>query len=186
MTKLDSGAAPSRSAAARSSKAAFRTRTRTEGGARAVPACGLANRVRAVRKLARPALSPVCQELAARGAERFSATMKRGTGLSQRLSRPLARAAVERRKASASPKGARAARNANRRQRLARQRGNLPAPFGASPPLFLGRRIANRVFPFAARHSPLAFLAKLGARTKRAARERDCFFTSPRVRGEVD
>jgi len=28
-------------------------------------------------------MTPVCQELAARGADRLSATMKRGTGLSQ-------------------------------------------------------------------------------------------------------
>jgi hypothetical protein len=54
-----------------------------EGGASAVPARGFANRVRAVRKLARPATTPVCQELAARGADHLSATMKRGTGLSQ-------------------------------------------------------------------------------------------------------
>jgi hypothetical protein len=48
-----------------------------------VPARGFANRVRAVRKPARPAPTPVCEELAARGADRLSATMKRGTGLSQ-------------------------------------------------------------------------------------------------------
>src|ERR1700761_1766178 len=48
----------------------------------AVPACDFANRMLAVRKLARPAPTPVYQELVARGADRLSATMKRGTGLS--------------------------------------------------------------------------------------------------------
>jgi hypothetical protein len=48
----------------------------------AVPACDFANRMWAVRKLARPATTPVYQELVARGADRLSATMKRGTGLS--------------------------------------------------------------------------------------------------------
>ena len=54
-----------------------------EGGA----SCGARARfrkpARAVRKLARPATTPVCQELAARGADRLSATMKRGTGPSR-------------------------------------------------------------------------------------------------------
>ena len=50
-----------------------------------MPGRGFANRVRAVRKLARPATTPVCQELAARGADRLSATMKRETGLSRGL-----------------------------------------------------------------------------------------------------
>jgi hypothetical protein len=49
----------------------------------AVPACGFADRTWAVRKLARPATTPVYQELVARGADRLSATMKRGTGLSR-------------------------------------------------------------------------------------------------------
>src|ERR1700761_2316008 len=48
----------------------------------AVPACDFASRMLAVRKLARPAPTPVYQELVARGADRLSATMKRGTGLS--------------------------------------------------------------------------------------------------------
>jgi hypothetical protein len=51
----------------------------------AVPACDFANRMLAVRKLARPAPTPVYQELVARGADRLSATMKRGTGLSRGL-----------------------------------------------------------------------------------------------------
>jgi hypothetical protein len=51
----------------------------------AVPACDLANRMWAVRKLARPATTPVYQELVARGADRLSATMKRETGPSRGL-----------------------------------------------------------------------------------------------------
>jgi hypothetical protein len=50
-----------------------------------VPACGFADCTWAVRKLARPATTPVYQELVARGADRLSATMKRGTGLSRGL-----------------------------------------------------------------------------------------------------
>jgi hypothetical protein len=54
----------------------------------AVPARGFAHRALAVRKLARPATTPVYQELVARGADRLSATMTRGTGLSQRPQKP--------------------------------------------------------------------------------------------------
>ena len=138
-----------------------------------MPARGLANRVRAVRKLARPASSPVCQELAARGADRLSATMKRGTGLNQGRE-VLARAAVERRKASASPtRGARRDETHAGGNACLRARGHYPAPFGAPPPLSLFGR------PF------VRCLTKLGRR-QNAPRERDCFFTSPRVRGEVE
>jgi hypothetical protein len=102
-----------------------------------VPGRGFANCVRAVRKLARPATTPVCQELAARGADRLSATMKRGTGLSQGRE-VLARAAVERREASASPKrGARREERKTSGNACWRARGIYPAPFGAPPPLYL-------------------------------------------------
>src|SRR5580658_4948533 len=107
-----------------------------EGGARAVPGRGFANCVRAVRKLARPATSPVCQELAARGADRLSATMKRGTGPSQGRE-VLARAAVERREASASDEGARRDERRDRRQRLLAGPRYLPRAFRRSAsPLF--------------------------------------------------
>ena len=57
-----------------------------KSGASAVPECGFANCVRAVRKPARPATTQVCQELAARvadGVTSVGAAMKRGTGLSR-------------------------------------------------------------------------------------------------------
>jgi hypothetical protein len=146
-----------------------------EGGARAVPGRGFANCVRAVRKLARPATMPVCQELAARGADLLSATMKRGTGLSQGR-KVSARAAVERRKASAFPKGARAA---NPHGGYARMRGAVSkvALFGAPPPSW------GTV--------SCSWLGKTrGANKKRSARTRFYFPSRPRaarwggVRGE--
>ena len=123
----------------------------------------------AVRKLARPAPSPVCQELAARGADRLSATMKRGTGLSLRLSRPLARAAVERREASALPK--RGARREDPQGKACISlpggaRGIYPAPFGAPPPFFWRRPFVNK-------------LGKpRGANKKRSARTMEIFIAS--------
>ena len=108
--------------------------------------------------------SPVCQELAARGADRLSATMKRGTGLSLGLSRPLARAAVERREASALPKRGARREDAQGKAFISLPggtRGIYPAPFGAPPPFYLRRPFVKN-------------LAMLGARTKSAARERDC------------
>ena len=75
-----------------------------------------------------------CQELAARGADRLSATMKRGTGLSHSRE-ALVRTAVERREASASPK--RSARRDSATQaalRLCATAVSTYASFGAPPP----------------------------------------------------
>ncbi len=81
---------------------------------------------------------PVCQELAARvadGVTSVGAAMKRGTGLSQRRE-VLARAAVERRKASASAQsGARRDCAIQAALRLCATAVSTPAPFGAPPPL---------------------------------------------------
>src|SRR5580692_221759 len=69
--------------------------------------------------------------------------MKRGTGLSPRLSRPLARAAVERREASASPKGGARREDTQGKAFISLPGGACgiyPAPFGAPPPFYwLGR-----------------------------------------------
>ena len=134
-----------------------------------MPGRGFANCVRAVRKLARPATSPVCQELAARGADRLSATMKRGTGLSLGLSRPLARAAVERREASASPKRGARREDTQGQGVIACQAGprNLLRAFRRSASLFLEAAVREQLE------------VNLGARTKSAARERDFFFSPP-------
>ncbi len=143
--RLDSAGLNSRSAAARSSKGTFREAFLRVERARC-PRAVFANRVWAVRKLARPATTPVCQELAARGADRLSATMKRGTGLSQGR-KVLARAAVERRKASASlKKGTRAAMNAmDRRQRLSAGPRNLPLRLSALRPPLSGRPVREHL-----------------------------------------
>ena len=96
--------------------------------------------------------------------------MKRGTGLSQGR-KVLARAAVERRKASASAKSG-ARHEPAQRQRCDSAEWSLTTRLSA---LRLPLGEARFVKP----------LAKLGAQTKSAARERECLFTSPRARGEV-
>jgi hypothetical protein len=101
-----------------------------------VPGRGFAHCVRAVRKLARPATTQVCQELAARVAH-LAATMKRGTGLS-RSREALARAAVERREASAPAKSG-ARRDPARAATLGCAERSLNTPFGAPPPFLFGR-----------------------------------------------
>ena len=96
--------------------------------------------------------------------------MKRGTGLSQGR-KVLARAAVERRKASASAKSG-ARHEPAQRQRCDSAEWSLTTRLSA---LRLPLGEARFVKP----------LAKLGAQTKSAARERECLSTSPRARGEV-
>ena len=114
-----------------------------EGGASAVPGCGLANRVRAVRKLARPATTQVCQELAARVAH-VVATMKRGTGLSR------SREAFGENRGRA-PEGERVPkRNARREERFRqassacwRARGIYPRVFRRSASPYVVRRLLS-------------------------------------------
>jgi hypothetical protein len=118
----------------------------------AVPACGFADCTRAVRKLARPATTPVCQELAARGADRLSATMKRGTGLSRGRE-------VFGECRDGAPKGERARTaddrgNANRPWRAPHRSAGSDAlirsagaevdyaPLGAPPPFIIWRQLA--------------------------------------------
>ena len=150
-----------------------------------MPAQGFANRARAVRKLARPALSPVCQELAARGAERFSATMKRGTGLSQMpqgLWREPQRSAERRARLSA--------------RRAPRSRGGAPCQGAAVPDagegcdaLWVSARIrwgasVGAPPPFTFGRQSFVLCNKTRARIKTAPRERDCFVSGARRRKE--
>jgi hypothetical protein len=144
----------------------------------AVPACDFADRTWAVRKLDRPATTPVCQELAARGADRLSATMKRETGLSRGLKpRRVPRRSAERRaRPQADARG-----NADRPWRaphwlagsdaLIRSAGadTTFAPLGAPPPYFIWGS-----FRAVAWHSS-------DANKKRAARMRMLIHLSPRA-----
>src|SRR5579863_7545288 len=80
------------------------------------------------------------------GSGSLSATMKRGTGLSLGLSRPLARAAVERREASAFLKRERAPRGHARQgvhQLAGRGPRNLPRAFRRSASPFWRRPFVN-------------------------------------------
>jgi hypothetical protein len=103
-----------------------------------VPGRGFADCVRAVRKPARPAPTPVCEELAARVAD--GVTSWRCHEARDRTEpwaeRSLARAAVERRKASASPQKERAPRKRNAGGApLVRDRGIYPRAFRRSASL---------------------------------------------------
>ena len=145
-----------------------------KSGASAVPGRGFADCVRAVRKLARPTTTQVCQELAARvadGVTSVGAAMKRGTGLSQGRE-------VSGESRGRAPEGERVSpKERAPRPRPAATLGlrgavSQYAPFGAPPPFGEARSCKA--------------LANLGAQTKSAAREPDFISSAPVQTGEGD
>jgi len=133
---LDNAVTPNRSAAARSPKGAFRMRSeeRSERGARAWfrrPRAGgsetrPAGHVAGLPGAGCPGSGSVVRYHEARDRTELKAA------------RPSARAAVERRKASASPKrGARRDAQPKRRSACCANAATTSAPFGAPPPLSL-------------------------------------------------
>jgi len=122
---------------------------------------------------------PPHQELAARGADRLSATMKRETGLSQGRE-ALARAAVERREVSVLPK-----RSTRREETQEQARMPVGGPAVSTPCAF--RRSASPLF---GGQAFVPFVNSLdqnsGRQQKGAARERECFALHARKRGRGD